>query len=684
MSLLTPHAPHKLRQIMRHGVFYLLLLLNIAASTAWAADYGDAPSTMASIDSNLSTTYGDAWHTISGTIRLGANIDNEAGSQSTGLLANGDGADDDGVAFPLLGGNRVLFAAQSTNLTITTGSNGYLNAWIDWNQDGDWNDAGEQVATNVAMTTGSNTLSVTANDSVPHGVSYARFRFTSYSVASPSPLGAATDGEVEDYRFNLLLAKPLGACLGIGNSGFEQPGGFTSFYKPTENLVPYWSTVPNNPADGNSFITHNNIELWETGFYNIPSYEGRYFAELNADVAGTLYQDTETSPGTLLYWSFAHRGRYTNDTINLKIGSPGSEVLIGNFTTGASAWKVYSGTYTVPAGQHITRFAFQAANGVSYGNFLDSIDFKTECPDWSDAPASYGDVSHQQVLGMKLGTSFTTDAGAYHDADANADPSDDGVTFSSMALGQTATINVAVSNSTGFLQAWADLNNNGTFDTGEQIAANARDGSSLDKDNVVNGIIRLNVPIPLTYPSDYLFTRFRWASASNLGASGSATDGEVEDYKTTIIRTDFGDAPSSYGSAVHSITSNLYLGSNNLDAEAVAATPLNGSGDNVSGSNDEDGIVQLPSLTTLSTSAYITVNVTNTTGQKAWLVGWIDLNGNGVFDPSEAQTLPIPTGASNKQVGLNWSGLTGLSVGTTYLRLRLTTDTSIATGSAST
>ncbi|WP_298610490.1 GEVED domain-containing protein [uncultured Thiothrix sp.] len=450
------------------------------------------------------------------------------------------------------------------------------------------------------------------------------------------------------------------------------------------DLVPYWSTVPNSPSDGASFASRNSIELWQNGFLGVPSYEGQYFAELNADVAGALYQDSETSPGTVLHWSFAHRGRAGNDTINLKIGSPGAEVIIASFTTGTSGWKLYSGTYTVPAGQYITRFAFQANGAGSYGNFVDSIDFKSACPDWSDAPASYGDASHQQVLSMKLGTSLTTDAGPYHDANANADPSDDGVTFSTLALGRTGTINVAVSNSTGYLQAWFDLNNNGSFDAGEQIAINARDGSTGDADGAVNGVIKLNLPIPVTYPANYIFSRFRWSSTTGLGATGDANDGEVEDYKTTVIRTDFGDAPASYGNAVHNITTNLYLGLNALDAEAVASPPLNGTGDNITGVNDENGVVNLPVLSSASMGASVNVIATNTTTSKAWLVGWLDWNQNGIFDAIEAATVPVEVGSSQKVVGLTWKGFSGLTTGTTYLRLRLTTDPNIATGKAPT
>jgi hypothetical protein len=49
-----------------------------------------------------------------------------------------------------------------------------------------------------------------------------------------------------------------------------------------------------------------------------------------------------------------------------------------NIATGNTAWQQYTGTYSVPAGQTTTRFAFQAVTAGSYGNFIDDIVFTPE------------------------------------------------------------------------------------------------------------------------------------------------------------------------------------------------------------------------------------------------------------------------------------------------------------------
>ena len=51
------------------------------------------------------------------------------------------------------------------------------------------------------------------------------------------------------------------------------------------------------------------IEIWGTGFLGVPAGEGNAFAELNANTAGTLYQDVICTPGATMSWTLLHRGR---------------------------------------------------------------------------------------------------------------------------------------------------------------------------------------------------------------------------------------------------------------------------------------------------------------------------------------------------------------------------------------
>jgi VCBS repeat-containing protein len=111
--------------------------------------------------------------------------------------------DEDGVTHGLL--NQFL----DTQFTITASGEGYLNAWIDYNQDGDWEDPGEHIFVDVALEPGVNAgpslVTRTAAGALP-GLTHARFRFS--SVRGLSPTGLAEDGEVEDYVVNILPQRP--------------------------------------------------------------------------------------------------------------------------------------------------------------------------------------------------------------------------------------------------------------------------------------------------------------------------------------------------------------------------------------------------------------------------------------------------------------------------------------------
>jgi hypothetical protein len=133
--------------------------------------------------------------------------------------------------------------------------------------------------------------------------------------------------------------------------------------------VPGWLTT----------ATDHKIELWKSGKLGVPSDDGAQFAELNANQVSTLYQEVATVPGTVMSWRLSHRGREGKDTMELAIGPPDNLVAQQQFTDDKTAWGRYEGTYTVPAGQLTTRFAFRsisaAGGSPTLGNFLDGIYF---------------------------------------------------------------------------------------------------------------------------------------------------------------------------------------------------------------------------------------------------------------------------------------------------------------------
>ncbi|MDI6099525.1 hypothetical protein QLQ12_13055 [Actinoplanes sp. NEAU-A12] len=157
----------------------------------------------------------------------------------------------------------------------------------------------------------------------------------------------------------------------LTNGDFEQPvipAGTVQILSRT--LIPGWQTTAPDKM----------IELWR-GYGGVPAASGSQHAELNANVVSTLYQDLATTPGQTLRWQLNHRGRTGTDTMAVMIGPPaGSLIQQGpNISDPKTAWGTYTGTYTVPAGQTSTRFAFKSVSSAtadpSVGNFLDGISF---------------------------------------------------------------------------------------------------------------------------------------------------------------------------------------------------------------------------------------------------------------------------------------------------------------------
>ncbi len=182
------------------------------------ADFGDAPAP-------LPTLFVDdgAHHTlVAGAPRLGATVVAEADGQP-GANADGDdtdGSDDeDGVTFPSPIAAGQLAAIVNVDIQNAAGK---LDAWVDFDGDGSFDLADEQIFTNHSLAIGSHSLTFSVPADAINGNTAARFRLS--SAGSPAPRGGAADGEVEDHL--LALTAPSGSGLFIQSS--NSLGGSTS------------------------------------------------------------------------------------------------------------------------------------------------------------------------------------------------------------------------------------------------------------------------------------------------------------------------------------------------------------------------------------------------------------------------------------------------------------------------
>ena len=181
-------------------------------------DYGDTP------DPKYPTILASdgARHQISPNYFLGNVVDGDLDGQpdANALGDDNDGSDDeDGVVF-----TTSLIPGKTANVSVEASAASLLDAWVDFNIDGDWGDAGEQIFASQPLAAGSNTLSFTIPLGASAGITFSRFRVSSTGGLSFDD--SATDGEVEDYE---ILISELASISGmkfedINGNGAQEPG----------------------------------------------------------------------------------------------------------------------------------------------------------------------------------------------------------------------------------------------------------------------------------------------------------------------------------------------------------------------------------------------------------------------------------------------------------------------------
>jgi len=431
-------------------------------------DFGDAPDPLYP---TLLVNNG-ARHIIVPGFFLGASVDAEADGQpdATATGDDLDGNDDeDGVVF-----TSSLNPGGLATVDVTASAPGLLDAWMDFNADGDWADAGEQIFASQALVAGVNNLTFPVPGGAVVGQTFARFRFS--SVGGLSYEGLAPDGEVEDYQVEIVppigvdltktLVEPVGRPALVGEEVWFQVL-VENTGSAEQDGVPVPGVGPGSPLTWD-LVVQNGGPI------------------MPAQVVQIDLRFTALAPGVCL--------------------NQASVIEIDEWQQEASD--------SDEASVEIGELDFGDAPDPTYPTFL----------------ASNG-ARHIIVPGFFLGASVDPEADGQPDATATGDDLDgnddeDGVVFtSSLVPGAQATVDVTAS-APGLLDAWMDFNGDGDWaDAGEQIFASQA---------LVAGLNSLTFPVPGGAVVGQTFARFRFSSVGGLSYEGLAPDGEVEDYQVEI------------------------------------------------------------------------------------------------------------------------------------------------------
>lgn len=684
-------------------------------------DYGDAP-----------VSFGSPSHGVPATpiLYLGAvgdQPDGESATQNTaGAIGdNANGTDDENAiasfnALSDIDDGSTYVVDVTYNNTAANGS-AVLYGWIDFNRDGDFDDAGESAsvaATNgVADSTAQLSWTVPSGTELVAGVTYARVRLTSDSnvtTSTPATIAAA-DGEVEDYSFEIGGEDFSDAPVSYGSAShivYATTGVYIGAVAPDVEATSLDGGDNGIGADGDDADNTDDENITITNLDSLD--EGQSF-DLDVAVVGA-------AGASLFGWiDFDGDGDFNDSTEVASIAATSATTVTLNWTVPSGADFSVGNTY---ARLRITTDATFIATPTSEGRADDGevedlFLTITQASDYGDAPASFGDPSHGIsgtpliYMGLVAGNDPDAESDSQHSASADGDDSagtddEDGATPATLDSGSGSySVSVTINNTSvagdGELYGWIDFDGNGTFDDDE-----AADAVLLPDNTTTDETFNLNwTSFPSDIKAEDTYLRLRLTTESLVDSGGTedvratqtALDGEVEDYFISVTGLDYGDAPetaTSYNSLLasdgprHTIDPNLYLGDVVADPDSDAyreGTDTNGDASDDDDNNDENvaqllnGVTGFPSLAVTDTSYQLIIDVFNNTGSAANVYAWIDFDGNGVFDEDEIGTVSggtVGSSGSLQAVTINWAGL-GSSVdivqGISYARFRVTTDT---------
>jgi hypothetical protein len=223
------------------------------------ADWGDLPPPYMT-----TAAQNGARHRIIRGLRLGPTIDSE-GNGRPSLNANGDdhflGDDEDGVIFT----SALVTGSNSTvRIAVQAPATGaFVDGFMDWNVDGDFEDPGEKILHRQPVVNGINSFAFAVPAAAVPGKTYARFRLS--FAGGLDCEGPANSGEAEDYIVRTLSVAPSPHPSGLT---VVPRGGATLDTRPDGGVE--ISEVATEGDDGVNLIAPSNVVSIAAGRIVLP------------------------------------------------------------------------------------------------------------------------------------------------------------------------------------------------------------------------------------------------------------------------------------------------------------------------------------------------------------------------------------------------------------------------------
>jgi uncharacterized repeat protein (TIGR01451 family) len=598
----------------------------VAVLTVLALDLGDAPAPYPTLRSSDGAT-----HLIVPGVCLGAALDFELDG-APDPAAQGDdlaGSDDeDGVTF-----TSPLRSGQACTLEVVAASSGILNAWVDFNRNGIWSGANEQVFTNCALAAGTNQLSFLVPATASGGDTFARFRFA--TAAGLAPNGPASDGEVEDYKVTLV---PL-ADLALTMSGSPDP-------VPVGSNLLYGITVTNHgPSQATSVMVTDVLPATTT------------FVSASSSIGGACNYDAGTVTCNL-----ANVASGASVTISILVTADAAGPLTNSASVAATELDLEPSNNTaevttqveVPpsiATQPVSLVVTQAnaavfsvtANGTAPLRYQWRFE-GTNLPGQTDSTLTIDNAqpphqgSYTVVVSNRVGEALSQPASltVLEPPVVLVPPAS-----TTNSAGTTATFSVTASGTPPLTYEWRFENN----------------------------------PLSNATNSTLILTNVQPSQAGNYEVSVANSVGSITSAvaRLTVTQLDFGDAPDSpyptglaSDGARHNLRPGVMLGTA-ADFEPDGQPSSAATGDDATGTADEDGIVFRNALHVGQVAQIDVIASTN-----GILNAWFDFAGDGAWSDAGDQifTNLVVTAGTNS---LSFRVSPSAASATTFARFRFST-----------
>lgn len=235
----------------------------LSDNTDTRIDFGDAPESYGTSLENNGARHGLL---AEPELFLGASVDGESDGSAFPLSddENSEQNDEDGVQFV-----TNIVERETAIVLVTASAPGYVNAWIDYNQNGEF-DQFEQVITDRLTVAGEKAFYINVPTGVVEGDTWARFRIS--STAGLEAVGGTTDGEVEDYQVSVqqqeVVVTTYPSASGWTTVAFEDNWPYMGDYDMNDLVVYLRNTLYSSDLGVSKVVIEGELAAAGASYHN--------------------------------------------------------------------------------------------------------------------------------------------------------------------------------------------------------------------------------------------------------------------------------------------------------------------------------------------------------------------------------------------------------------------------------